>query len=92
MNWSSGVCPSRNFAASLSKSSNSRSMIGIRCPGTFSYASGFSIDPSLPFPACFLPGCTSSLCSAAIRSAAVVASGAEVGSIAPPYYTNPDWD
>ena len=33
MNSSSGVWPSRNFSASLSKSSNSCSMIGIRWPG-----------------------------------------------------------
>ena len=30
-----GIWPARNFSASLSKSSNSRSMIGMMCPGTF---------------------------------------------------------
>ena len=36
MNVSSPCSPPRNFSASLSKSSNSRSRIGITCPGTFS--------------------------------------------------------
>ena len=33
---SSVVCPSRNLPASVSKSSNSRSRIGMTWPGTFS--------------------------------------------------------
>ena len=36
MNLSSGMSPRMNLAASVSKSSNSRSMIGITWPGTFS--------------------------------------------------------
>ncbi len=45
MNSSSGVPPSRYFDASLSKSSNSRSMIGMMWPGTSSTTSGFSRVP-----------------------------------------------
>ena len=37
--------PSRYRVDSVSKSSNSRSRIGITCPGTFSTTSGFSSDP-----------------------------------------------
>jgi hypothetical protein len=48
MNSFSGVWPSRYFPASLSKSSNSRSRMGMTWPGTFSYTSGFSRDPCLP--------------------------------------------
>ena len=48
MNSFSGVWPSRNFSASLSKSSNSRSRIGITWPGTSSRTSGFSSDPLRP--------------------------------------------
>src|SRR3954454_19388060 len=48
MNSSSSVLPERNFSASLSKSSNSRSMIGMRWPGTFSRTSGFASEPLLP--------------------------------------------
>src|ERR687893_1963336 len=48
MNSSSGVSPARNFSASLSKSSNSRSRIGMMCPGTFSITSGLSSEPFLP--------------------------------------------
>ena len=42
MNSSSRRSPARNFSASLSKSSNSRSRIGMMWPGTFSRTSGFS--------------------------------------------------
>src|SRR4051794_7068511 len=49
MNSVSSVCPSRNFVASVSKSSNSCSRIGITWPGTFSTISGFSIEPLRPF-------------------------------------------
>ena len=48
MNSVSGVCPSRNFAASLSKSSNSRSRIGMMWPGTSSTTSGLVSDPARP--------------------------------------------
>src|SRR5918998_2318953 len=48
MNWSSAISPPRNFSASLSKSSNSRSRIGMMCPGTFSNTSGLSSEPCLP--------------------------------------------
>ena len=48
MNWFSGVWPSRYFAASLSKSSNSRRMIGMTWPGTSSRTSGFASDPLRP--------------------------------------------
>src|SRR5215218_10045330 len=48
MNSVSSVWPARNFSASLSKSSNSRRRIGITCPGTSSWTSGFSIDPLRP--------------------------------------------
>src|SRR5919108_1879417 len=48
MKSSSGVSPTRNFSASLSKSSNSRSSTGMTCPGTFSSTSGFSSEPFLP--------------------------------------------
>ena len=44
----SGVSPPRNFSASLSKSSNSPSRIGITWPGTFSMISGLFSDPSRP--------------------------------------------
>src|SRR5688572_33031613 len=45
MNSFSGVSPSRYFVASVSKSSNSRSRIGMMWPGTFSRTSGFSSVP-----------------------------------------------
>ncbi len=45
MNSSSGVCPSRNFVASVLKSSNSRCRIGITWPGTFCRISGSSSVP-----------------------------------------------
>src|SRR4051794_7959553 len=48
MNSFSGVWPSRYFAASLSKSSNSRSRIGITWPGTSSRTSGLVSDPARP--------------------------------------------
>src|SRR5215217_2356212 len=48
MNWVSSVRPSRNFEASVSKSSNSRSRIGMTSPGTLSYTSGFSSEPRRP--------------------------------------------
>ena len=48
MNSVSSVCPARNFSASLSKSSNSRSRIGITWPGTSAWTSGFSSDPLRP--------------------------------------------
>src|SRR4051794_2364619 len=44
----SGVSPSRNFVASVSKSSNSRSMIGMMCPGTSFRTSGLSSVPGRP--------------------------------------------
>jgi hypothetical protein len=71
MNWSSAVSPRMNLAASVSKSLNSRSRIGITCPGTFSYTSGFSSVPTLPLPCWRFSWVTSSLCSVAILSAAV---------------------
>ena len=40
-----GVPPERYFSASLSKSSNSRRMIGMTWPGTSSRTSGFASDP-----------------------------------------------
>src|SRR3954465_6084989 len=48
MNSFSGVSPSRNFVASVSKSSNSRSRIGMMCPGTSFWTSGLSRDPGRP--------------------------------------------
>src|SRR4051812_26784733 len=48
MNSFSGVSPSRNFVASVSKSSNSRSMIGMMCPGTSLRTSGLSSVPGRP--------------------------------------------
>src|SRR5215211_8471819 len=48
MNSVSGVSPPRNFSASLSKSSNSRSRMGMMWPGTFSNTSGLFRDPCLP--------------------------------------------
>ena len=45
MNSSSSSSPFRKRVDSVSKSSNSRSRIGITCPGTFSSTSGFSSDP-----------------------------------------------
>src|SRR3954471_2359749 len=48
MNSFSGVSPSRNFVASVSKSSNSRSRIGMMCPGTSLRTSGFSREPCRP--------------------------------------------
>ena len=45
MNSFSGVPPSRNFSASLSKSSNSRWRMGMTWPGTSSRTSGFSREP-----------------------------------------------
>src|ERR687898_518052 len=61
MNFSSAISPWRNFLASVSKSSNSRSRMGRTCPGTSSYTSGFSSEPTLPLPGCFLPvSCSSS--------------------------------
>ena len=53
MNWSSGVWPSRNFSASLSKSSNSRSRMGMMWPGTSSRTSGLA---SVPFRPCVVEG------------------------------------
>src|SRR4051794_6660812 len=44
----SSVWPSRNFSASLSKSSNSRSRIGMTWPGTSSRTSGLLSDPLRP--------------------------------------------
>src|SRR5918999_1086604 len=74
MNCSSGVSPARNFSASLSKSSNSRSRIGMMCPGTFSITSGLSSDPRLP-PFARAAG------SAGCAAFAVFCGGAAVGSI-----------
>ena len=48
MNSVSSVWPARNFSASLSKSSNSRSRIGMTWPGTSAWTSGFSSDPLRP--------------------------------------------
>ena len=48
MNSFSSVSPPRNFSASLSKSSNSRSRIGMMCPGTFSYDLGVLEGASAP--------------------------------------------
>ena len=48
MNSFSGVSPARYFSASLSKSSNSRWMIGMTWPGTSSRTSGFASDPLRP--------------------------------------------
>ena len=45
MNSVSSVSPRRNLADSVSKSSNSRSRIGMTWPGTFSRTSGSSIEP-----------------------------------------------
>ena len=42
--------PRRNFAASVSKSSNSCCRIGMMCPGTFSSTSGLSSEPGLGCP------------------------------------------
>src|SRR5688572_20451709 len=49
MNSVSSVSPWRNFVASVLKSSNSRSRIGMMCPGTSSTISGFSSDPRRPW-------------------------------------------
>jgi hypothetical protein len=48
MNSVSSVRPARNFSASLSKSSNSRSMMGMTWPGMSSRTSGFARDPERP--------------------------------------------
>ena len=48
MNSFSGMPPARYFSASLSKSSNSRWMIGMTWPGTSSRTSGFESDPCRP--------------------------------------------
>ena len=48
MNSVSSVSPPRNFSASLSKSSNSCSRIGITWPGTFSTISGLFSEPLRP--------------------------------------------
>src|SRR3954447_26531836 len=48
MNSFSGVSPPRNFVASVSKSSNSRSRIGMMCPGTSFWTSGLSSEPARP--------------------------------------------
>ncbi len=48
MNSVSSVSPARYFAASLSKSSNSRSRIGMMWPGTSSRTSGLVSDPCRP--------------------------------------------
>src|ERR687895_187484 len=78
MNWSSGVSPARNFSASLSKSSNSRSRIGMMCPGTFSITSGLSSEP-------FLPPFARAAGSAGCAAFAVFCGGAAVGSIVGKY-------
>src|SRR5947209_11843701 len=49
MNVSSSTSPRRYRVDSVSKSSNSRSRIGITYPGTFSRTSGFSSDPARAF-------------------------------------------
>jgi hypothetical protein len=48
MNSVSSVWPARYFSASLSKSSNSRSRIGMTWPGTSSRTSGLASDPLRP--------------------------------------------
>ena len=45
MNSGSSISPRMNFAALVSKSSNSRSRTGMTWPGTFSRTSGSSIEP-----------------------------------------------
>src|SRR3954464_10675289 len=74
MNSVSSVWPSRNFVASVSKSSNSRSRIGITWPGTFSTISGFSTEPLRPFRGAE----TGSICDL-LR----VGNGSEEGTIQP---------
>src|SRR5919112_2643777 len=72
MNWSSGVPPARNFSASLSKSSNSRSRIGMMCPGTFSMTSGFSREPLRPLTrAAGSAGCAAGALCGAVETGSI---------------------